>query len=288
MEQRSTIPWADRLERRHEIQSETETSKQGPANPPLRRVPNDENCLRLGLFGRGRLAQAIAAEAGPAIAWMVSSTDLSPADQMPEVDVLLAVGKGESVVEILDWALQWELPIVIGSTGWTCADLHERVGSRIGVVLAPNFSLAVAFLARLAFAFGRFAHLFPDFQPGIHEQHQGRKRDAPSGTARLLAERLVAANPRLLGWSMAGTGTAIPDYQLCVSSLRAGPGPNRHVLSLTASDEMLELSHMAFNARTYAAGALRACQFIRGKKGVFGFHEVAGEVLDPIFEGVHP
>jgi len=284
MEQSSTIPWADRLERRHERYFPTDPTTRSTSTSARGELAAEEKGPRLGLFGRGRLARAIAEHAGPAIAWMVSSSALNPADPLPEVDVLLAVGRGESVAKNLEWALRRDLPLVIGSTGWTLADLRERVGSRIGVVLAPNFSLAMAFVARMAFVFGRFAHRFPAFQAGLHEQHHSQKTDAPSGTARMLAERLIAANPGLLRWSMAGTETAFPDHHLCVSSLRAGHGPNRHVLSLTAGDEMLELSHMAFSARTYAEGALRACHFIRGKTGVFSFNEVAGELLDPLFE----
>lgn len=235
--------------------------------------------LRIGLFGNGRLGAAIAAHLGPRLAWQVTRE----APPGTPIDVAIEASSGSAVAARLDWALQRQVPLVIGSTGWQLPDLAERVGRRIGVVTAPNFSLGVALLRRLSLALARFAALDATRDPYLIEHHQAKKHDAPSGTAKLLAATLLDGCPRKQNWRLGGP---LADNELSVAVLRAGSTYSEHLVGIDAPAEVIELRHTARSAAAFAAGALAAAEWIRDKQGVFTMDDVARTVLDPLFRGL--
>ncbi len=231
--------------------------------------------MRIGIFGRGRLGSAIAQRLGGELAWQVArETPPGPAD------VAIEASSGATVPARLDWALTSRTPLVIGSTGWELPDLAARVGQRLGVVVAPNFSLGVALLRRLALVLARFCARDERLDPYLIEHHQQKKHDAPSGTAKLLAATLLAGCPRKKSWAIGGP--LRPD-QLSVGVVRAGSTYSEHRVGMDAPDEVLELVHTARSAAAFADGAVAAAHWIHGKKGVFTMDDVAASVLDPLF-----
>lgn len=235
--------------------------------------------IRIGLFGNGRLGGAIAAHLGDHMAWQVTREAAPDAD----VDVAIEASKGPAVEGRLTWAIEHGVPLVIGSTGWDIPDLHERVGERIGVVTAPNFSLGVAMLRRLSLALARFASRDPALDPYIVEHHQARKLDAPSGTAALLAETLLEGCEHKHSWRIGGPLQA---DELSVAVMRAGHTYSEHRVGIDAPAEVLELRHTARSPQAFADGALTAARWIQGKQGVFTMDDVSASVLDPLFAGL--
>jgi 4-hydroxy-tetrahydrodipicolinate reductase len=235
--------------------------------------------LCIGIFGRGRLGAAIAAAAGPTLAWHVARED-APSTR---VDAAIEAASGSAVLRRLEWALATRTPLVIGSTGWEIPDLAERVGDRIGVVVAPNFSLTVALLRRLSTVLGRYGALDPTRDPYLVEHHHARKQDAPSGTAKLLARTLLDACPRKTGWVVGGP---VAPEQLSIAVIRGGTTYSTHTVGLDCPAEVLELHHASRSAAAYADGALAAARWIRGRSGVHTFDAVAADTLDPLFRGL--
>jgi len=234
--------------------------------------------LRIGLFGKGRLGSAIADRAGAAIAWSVTRETPPGA-----VDVAIEASSGKAVPDRLDWALETGTPLVIGSTGYDVPDLAERVGDRIGVVTAPNFSLSIALLRRFSLVLARFCDLDPTRDPYIVEHHHARKHDAPSGTAKLLAETMLDGCRRKTSWSFGGP---LDPSELSVASIRAGSTYSDHHVGIDAPAEVLELVHRARSAAAFADGALAAAHWIQRRVGVFAMDDVAASVLDPLFAGL--
>lgn len=235
--------------------------------------------LRIGLFGRGRLASAIAQRCASDVLWQVTREAPPPT----AVDVAIEASSGSAVPARLDWALGNGTPLVIGSTGWELADLHERVGGRIGVVTAPNFSLGVALLRRFALVLARFADRDENADPYVIEHHHGRKHDAPSGTAKLLAATVLAGCPRKKSWRLGGP---LQPHELSIAAVRAGSTYSEHTVGVDAPAEVLELAHRARSAAAFADGALAAARWIAGRKGVFTMDDVGKSVLDPLFAGL--
>jgi 4-hydroxy-tetrahydrodipicolinate reductase len=234
--------------------------------------------VRIGIFGRGRLGAAIAEAAGESLAWHVGRE----APPETEVDVAVDASAGPAVLGHLEWALRRGTSLVIGATGWTVPDLDARVGGRIGVVVAPNFSLTVALLARLARVVARYAAADDRFDPYIVERHQAGKRDAPSGTARMLAEVVLRACPRKQAVAIPHEGPLRP-ADLCVAVVRAGVMGNSHTVGLESADEALRLVHEGRGPRAYGAGALAACRWLGRRRGTFTMDDVARDILDPLF-----
>ncbi|BDU67931.1 4-hydroxy-tetrahydrodipicolinate reductase [Geothrix oryzae] len=230
---------------------------------------------RLGLFGKGRLGSAIAAEAGAALAWQVGR------EESPTTPVAVAIDASvaEAVEAHLAWALETGTDLVIGTTGWSVPDLEGRVAGHIGVLAASNFSLSVALMARFATVLGRFAALDPARDPFLVERHHRLKADAPSGTAKTLAGALLRGCPRKTEWTL---GTPAP-HQLSIGVVRAGAEFGTHTVGLDAPAELLELTHIARSRAPFAQGALAAAQWLHGRRGVFTMEDLAADLLDPLF-----
>lgn len=240
--------------------------------------------MRVGVFGKGRLGSAIAEAAGSQLVWQTGRQ--APPDD--KVDAALEASAAAAVPGRLEWALATGTPLLIGTTGWSIPDLEGQVGNRIGVLVAPNFSLTMALYARISLVLARFAALDETCDPYLLEHHHARKHDAPSGTAKQLAATLLKGCPRKTEWRIPAVGEPLAPHQLNVSSIRAGHTYSSHTVGLDAPGETLELTHAARSARPYAEGALRAAAWIQGRKGVFTMDDVARDLLDPLFREVNP
>ena len=240
--------------------------------------------MKIGVFGKGRLGSAIAELAEPDLAWCLGRNERP----MEDVDVAIDASSGAAVSEHLDWCLQHGADFLIGTTGWEIPDLVDRVGQKIAVLTAPNFSLTVALYARLSLILARFAASDESKDPYLVEHHHARKHDAPSGTAKLLAGTLMKGCPRKTSWVIPTASRPVEPFQLNVSSIRAGYTYSSHIVGIDSPGEVIELHHAARSAMPYAEGALQAARWIRGRKGVFTMAEVAKELLDPLFLEVNP
>jgi len=155
---------------------------------------------------------------------------------------------------------------VAGTTGWleqfpAVRDAVTQNGT--GLVWAPNFSVGVnLFFETVARAAALFAQQ-QEYAAWGWEIHHAAKKDAPSGTLLKLAEEM-----RSNGY----TG-AIP-----LSSNRAGAHPGTHEIGFDSGADTITLRHTARSREGFARGALRAARWIAGKKGVFEFREVLGEL----------
>ena len=170
---------------------------------------------------------------------------------------------------------------VCGTTGFSASDRAEldAAAVRIPIVWAPNFSVAVHVLTHLV---GTAAQLLgPEFDAEIVELHHAAKRDAPSGTALHLAEAIAKTRgqdlAKVLVATRAGEVGARPAGAIGVQALRGGDNPGEHSVLLLGRGERLELVHRAATRDHFAAGALRAARWLRGRApGLHGMEQVLG------------
>jgi 4-hydroxy-tetrahydrodipicolinate reductase len=239
--------------------------------------------VHIGIFGRGKLASAVLAAAegntSLTVEWALGR-GYSP--RCP-VDVSLDASRADAVREHVEWAIRTGTDLVIGTSGWEIPDLATMIAGRIGVLVAPNFSLGAALLRRFSLALGRFAATYPEADLGVCEKHHRAKQDAPSGTAKALAAALTEGCPRYKGWGMGPVAPGI----LSVSSLRTGYDVGYHEVLLDAPSETITLTHQARTRELFARGALEAMRWIRGRKGLYSFDDMAAELIDPLFRFDH-
>ena len=147
--------------------------------------------------------------------------------------------------------------MVIGTTGWlehvdAVKSAVERHG--IGLVWSPNFSVGVSAFFRLVAEAARLLAAEPEYGAWAWEIHHSTKKDAPSGTLLKLVD----------GMKKAGYGRMID-----VSSSRAGAHPGTHEIGFDSAADTITLRHTARGREGFARGALKAAQWVMGKKGFF-------------------
>lgn len=149
--------------------------------------------------------------------------------------------------------------IVVGTTGWReqadlVRDAVERNG--IGLVWSPNFSIGVNIFMRVVAEAARLMADEPEYGAWAWEIHHSTKKDAPSGTLLKLVEEM-----RKAGY------TRLVD----VSASRAGKHPGTHEIGFDSGADTITIRHTARNREGFARGALRAAEWIIGKKGMHEF-----------------
>ena len=223
--------------------------------------------VRVLLAGaKGRMGKAIVdlAKGDPSIE-IVAQCDLGDPIEptMKNCDVAVDFSHANVIEGICRASLQHRRPLVIGTTGHSVEQrgVIEKAAESVSIVFASNFSVGVNAL----FSLTRKAVeiLGPGFDLEIVETHHRMKKDAPSGTARTLAEILRTARKL--------------DGQVPIQSIREGDVVGDHTVSFGGPGERLELTHRASSREIFARGALRAAQWIIGKPvGLYSMQDVLG------------
>src|SRR5438128_413946 len=182
---------------------------------------------------------------------------------MKNCDVGIDFSHPDAITEICRSALRHNKPLVIGTTGHSQERRRtiEEAAQSLPIVFASNFSVGVNVLFWLS---RKAAELLGrDFNPEIIETHHKMKKDAPSGTAKTLAEVLKAARKT--------------KDEILIQSIREGEVVGEHTVIFTGPCERLELTHQAASREIFARGALRAAKWIVGKPpGLYSMQDVLG------------
>ena len=182
---------------------------------------------------------------------------------MQNCDVAIDFSQPGAVEEICRAALQGRRPLVIGTTGHSPEQrrLIEEAAESLPIVFASNFSVGVNALFALT---GKAVRILGDeFDLEIIETHHVMKKDAPSGTAKTLAEILKQARKS--------------DKKIPIQSIREGEVVGEHTVIFDGAGERLELVHRARSRETFAKGALRAAEWVIGKPaGLYTMQDVLG------------
>jgi 4-hydroxy-tetrahydrodipicolinate reductase len=241
--------------------------------------------IRVLLVGAaGRMGQAIerAAEGADDIAIAARCNRGDAIESaLPNADVVIDFSHAEVTEQNCTACVSAGKPIVIGTTGHSNAQTVaiERSATTIPIVLAANFSVGVNTLFWLT---RKAAELLGDgFDIEIIETHHRLKKDAPSGTAKQLAQILTAARElnyeRDIAHGRQGLIGERPKGQIGMHAIRGGDVVGEHTVLFAANGERLELTHRASSRDTFAVGALRAARWIIGKPpGLYSMEDVLG------------
>ena len=243
-----------------------------------------KTATRVLLVGaKGRMGQTVAAAAEGAGAIIVAGLDQGDdlTQEIAGCDVVVDFSHPSATAAINGACVGGGKPLVIGTTGHSAEEraMIEKTAATLPVVLSPNFSVGVNALFWLTREAARM--LGEDFDLEIVETHHRLKKDAPSGTAKKLAEILCevrkldyATNARHGREGLIGER---PAKEIGVHSIRAGDVVGDHTVTLARPGERLELTHKASSRETFALGALRAAQWVVGKPpGLYSMEDVLG------------
>ena len=201
---------------------------------------------------------------------------------------LCAVGidftKPEAVAANTRRAVEAGARYVVGTTGWgeEEAEIRALVAAKNGgLVHAANFSLGVnVFYQVVRHAAKLLAH-FPEYDPYIVEKHHRRKKDAPSGTAKVLEAYLEKAgvSGRTKGETQLTGILPLEEDRFTVSSVRAGGIIGEHLVGFDSGGDEILLEHRARNRRGFALGAVLAAEWIASRTGFYSFEEVVADLV---------
>jgi 4-hydroxy-tetrahydrodipicolinate reductase len=195
---------------------------------------------------------------------IVAQCDLGDAitPAMKNADVTIDFSHANAVDEICAAAIESGQPLVIGTTGHSDAqrELIAKTARSVPVVFASNFSIGVNALFALTRKAGE---ILRDFDIAIVETHHKTKKDAPSGTAKTLAQ-IVNTTRKV-------------HKELPIESIREGEVVGEHTVIFTGPGERLELTHRAASREIFARGALRAAEWVVAKPpGLYSMQDVLG------------
>jgi 4-hydroxy-tetrahydrodipicolinate reductase len=224
--------------------------------------------MKLLILGRGKtgsLVAEVAAERKHHIE--VAGATENPAcaaltaDKLRDIDAVIDFTTPHTVVPHIEAVVNAGKNMVVGTTGWEKD--FDRLKALVaqhgtGFVYAANFSVGV----NLFFDVARTAAaaLRHDYSGQIFERHHAQKKDAPSGTAIALRQVIREAGAK--------------DEALEITSFREGDVVGLHEVVLESGHDRIYLCHDAKSRRGFAEGAVRAAEWLHGKKGFHDFRDI--------------
>jgi 4-hydroxy-tetrahydrodipicolinate reductase len=233
--------------------------------PPM---PQPDRRLAIIGYGKmGRLIEELAPGYGFTVALKLdefnnTSYEGVTAENFRGIDVAADFSIPAAVVENVERISALGVNIVVGTTGWTEHVDRVKAAVRrngIGLVWSPNYSIGVNVFARVVAETARLLAKEPEYGAWAWEIHHATKKDAPSGTLLKLIDEMTRA-----GYSRA----------IDVSSNRAGAHPGTHEIGFDSAADTITLRHVARGREGFARGALKAAQWVVGKKGFHEFREI--------------
>jgi len=197
----------------------------------------------------------------------------------PAVEGVIDFSFHTAVAPAVEKAAAQGIPYVIGTTGLT-PDEQARVDAaakKIPIVQSGNYSLGVNLLLELVRKAATV--LGPEYDVEITEMHHRHKKDAPSGTALMLAKAAAAGRgrPDEFVFGRHGDIGERPTGEIAVHALRGGSVVGDHTVMFAGDLERVEITHKAQDRAAFAAGALKALAWAKGRPaGIYTMRNVLG------------
>lgn len=209
--------------------------------------------LKLALFGHGKMGKAVREMALLKEHQIVETPILS--------DLCIDFTHSDCVLKNIEAAALNQKNIVVGTTGWE-GDLEvaKKIAqeANIGLLYSPNFSIGVHLFIKLLKQTGMEMAKHPEYDIAGLEIHHKTKIDSPSGTAKTLSKVLYKELNKNVPFS----------------SVRCGDNPGTHTLIFDSPSDTITLTHSAKGRQAFAAGAIKAAEWLHGKKGFYTLEDI--------------
>lgn len=237
--------------------------------------------MKIALIGYGKMGKAIEAEiekmqeASPKKAPTVvtifdehNAKDLTP-EYLKRADVAIEFTTPHTAYNNILKCFDAGIPVVCGSTGWTdkLPELKKICRAKKRTLFyASNFSIGVNLFFELNRKLAQLMNKHPQYEVSLHEIHHTEKKDAPSGTALVLANDILEQITRKEKWVNRKSASA---KELEVLSYREKDVPGIHIVNYDSEFDSIQIQHSAHSRRGFALGAVHAAMWVKGKTGFF-------------------
>lgn len=177
--------------------------------------------------------------------------------------------------QVLNFCLDRRVPLVLATTGLNESDKRkvEFASKYIPIFMSSNLSLAVQVLCELV---STATKKLKNYDIEIVETHHNKKKDAPSGTAIMIANKIAETN-KILSLTTETKRTPMENI-VGVYSLRGGGVVGEHEVFFLGERDSIKITHTAYSREIFARGALDAMRFLKGKeKGLYSMQDYINE-----------
>jgi 4-hydroxy-tetrahydrodipicolinate reductase len=228
--------------------------------------------MKLLILGRGKTGSLVAEVAGERkhevrVAGASENAEGAAvsASELEDVAAVIDFTAPDCVVSHIEACVRAGKPMVVGTTGWyaECGRIRTMVENHGGgLIYAANFSVGVNLFLDVARAAA--AALNHEYSGQIFERHHVHKKDAPSGTAIAIQQAIRGAEGKR--------------KDIEITSFREGDVVGMHEIVLESTADRIYLCHDTKSRRGFAEGAVRAAEWIVGKRGFYDFKDVWREL----------
>ena len=188
-------------------------------------------------------------------------TDANLIKELP--DIIIDFSIPEATMNILQFAKERNIPIVIATTGFSDEQLSmiEQISKLIPVFRSGNMSYEVNIMADIV---SKLATQLKDSDIEIIETHHRNKIDSPSGTALILADSIndTLNNEMEYQYNRHSVRQKRPDKEIGIHSIRGGTEVGKHTVMFLGENETFEITHTVTSRSIFAKGALKAAKFL--------------------------
>lgn len=191
-------------------------------------------------------------------------TDLTEVKE--EADVLIDFSSPNSLEAVLDFVTERKMPAVLATTGYSPEQIESirKAAQQVPIVQSGNMSIGINALLRTV---EELTVALKGFDIEIIEKHHTKKKDSPSGTAKMLFQAANRGRESRLSETFGryGNGLDRPSDEVGIHAIRAGNIVGEHMVIYAGTDEVIEVTHRAGSKKIFANGALQAAEFVIGQ-----------------------
>ena len=229
--------------------------------------------MKAVVVGYGAMGKLLSQMLGDELAANVAiECDYKKLDDVKEnFDVIIDFSNPANLDMICDYVSKTKKPVVFATTGYTDEQLKkiDDLSKNAPVLRSANFSLGVILLNRLV---REVTPILKDsFDIEVIEAHHNKKKDAPSGTAKLLIKSIVDETGFKVNEGRSGICPREKN-EVGVSAIRGGTIVGEHEVMYCGEDEVLTLKHSAYSKKIFAVGAIKAAKWLVNKPQ--GFYDM--------------
>jgi 4-hydroxy-tetrahydrodipicolinate reductase len=235
--------------------------------------------MNIALIGYGKMGkeiEQIALSRGHKIALIVDAHNATTytLDELKKADVAIEFSTPDSALGNIYKCFEAGVPIVVGTTGWLekleevkkkCADKKQTL------FYTSNYSIGVNLFFKLNQQLAKLMNNHKEYNVHMEEIHHVHKLDSPSGTAISLANQVIANVDEKKKWVNA---TTADKNELGIVSKRLDEVPGTHTVTYASNIDEISITHIAYNRKGFALGAVVAAEWVHDKKGVFGMEQL--------------
>ena len=222
----------------------------------------------------GHIIEQVARRRGHEIVCIIDRDNTSDflSSAFSQADVAIEFSTPATAEANIRASWQAGVPVVCGTTGWNVSRLRDELcdaaeccqTDKHALLWSSNFSVGVNIFFALNKRLAGLLADYPDYLPSITETHHIHKLDAPSGTAKTLAEDIERFKLQVSGTKL----------QVPIESIREGEVPGIHTVTWDSPVDTISITHSAKSREGFALGAVLAAEWLKGKTGWHTMDEV--------------